>query len=97
MGNRSLSGLFREGLKRLQNERRTLGRLADEYTPAQRLAIDADIAASRPVGLFDEGCACASRPYCLYPASICGSVLAISINPCCGTASIGNPLSQIDI
>jgi hypothetical protein len=44
--NRSLSGLFREGLKRLQNERRTLGRLADEYTPAQRRAIDADIAAS---------------------------------------------------
>ena len=44
--NRSLSGLFREGLKRLQKERRTLGRLADEYTPAQRPAIDADIAAS---------------------------------------------------
>jgi predicted transcriptional regulator len=44
--NRSLSGLFREGLKRLQDERRTLGRLADEYTPAQRQAIDADIAAS---------------------------------------------------
>jgi predicted transcriptional regulator len=44
--NRSLSGIFREGLKRLQNERRTLGRLADEYTPAQRRAIDADIAAS---------------------------------------------------
>jgi hypothetical protein len=44
--NRSLSGLFREGLKRLQNERRTLGYLADEYTPAQRRAIDADIAAS---------------------------------------------------
>ncbi|MGA3236181.1 MAG: hypothetical protein ABSG03_07760 [Bryobacteraceae bacterium] len=42
--NRSLSGLFREGLKRLQNERRT--NLADEYTPAQRRAIDADIAAS---------------------------------------------------
>jgi hypothetical protein len=44
--NRSLSGLFREGLKRLQNENRTLGRLADEYTPAQRRAIGADIAAS---------------------------------------------------
>jgi len=44
--NRSLSGIFREGLKRLQNERRTMGRIADEYTPAQRRAIDADIAAS---------------------------------------------------
>ena len=44
--NRSLSGLFREGLKRLQNESRTQGRLADEYTPTQRRAIDADIAAS---------------------------------------------------
>jgi predicted transcriptional regulator len=44
--NRSLSGIFREGLKRLQNERRALGRLADEYTPEQRQAIDADIAAS---------------------------------------------------
>jgi hypothetical protein len=44
--NRSLSGLFREGLKRLQNERRTLGSLADEFTPAQRRAIDADIVAS---------------------------------------------------
>jgi hypothetical protein len=44
--NRSLSGIFREGLKRLQCERRTLGRVADEYTPAQRRTIDADIAAS---------------------------------------------------
>ena len=46
--NRSLSGIFREGLKRLQHERRTLGRLveADEYTPEQRRVIDADIAAS---------------------------------------------------
>jgi hypothetical protein len=66
--NRSLSGLFREGLKRLQDERRTLGRLADEYTPAQRQAIDADIAASmedfeqgRFHGPFDEGCLVASR------------------------------------
>jgi hypothetical protein len=41
-----LSGLFREGLKRLQNERRTRGSLVDEFTPAQRRAIDADIAAS---------------------------------------------------
>jgi hypothetical protein len=44
--NRSLSGIFREGLKRLQNERRTLGRLADDYTPAQRRVIDAAVAAS---------------------------------------------------
>ena len=44
--NSSLSWLFREGLKRLQNESRMLGRLADEYTPAQRRTIDADIAAS---------------------------------------------------
>ena len=39
--NRSLSGLFREGLKRLQDEQ---GRRADEYTPAQRRFIDARIA-----------------------------------------------------
>jgi predicted transcriptional regulator len=45
--NRSLSGVFREGLKRLQHERRSLGRLADEYTPEQRRAIGADLAASR--------------------------------------------------
>jgi hypothetical protein len=44
--NRSLSGIFREGLKRLQNERRISGRLVDEYTSGQRRAIDADIAAS---------------------------------------------------
>ncbi len=42
--NRSLSGLVREGLKRLQSEQRTFGRLVDEYTPAQRRLIDARIA-----------------------------------------------------
>jgi len=44
--NRSLSGIFREGLKRLQNERVVQSRLGDEYTSAQRRIIDADIAAS---------------------------------------------------
>jgi hypothetical protein len=44
--NRSLSGVFREGLKRLQNERAALVRMSDEYTAAQRRLIDADIAAS---------------------------------------------------
>ena len=44
--NRSLSGIFREGLKRLQQERRAFGELRDEYTPAQRRSIDAGIAAS---------------------------------------------------
>jgi predicted transcriptional regulator len=39
--NRSLSGVFREGLKRLQ-----LVPVIDEYTPEQRRVIDADIAAS---------------------------------------------------
>ena len=42
--NRSLSGVFREGLKRLQRERRALGRLADNYTPEQRRIINAGIA-----------------------------------------------------
>lgn len=43
--NRSLSGLFREALKRLQNEQRSFGRIADnEYTPEQRRIIDAGIA-----------------------------------------------------
>lgn len=43
--NRSLSGLVREGLKRLHSERRSLGRLVDdEYTPEQRRIIDAGIA-----------------------------------------------------
>ena len=43
--NRSLSGLFREGLKRLQHERRALHRLADGYTPEQRRMIESAIAA----------------------------------------------------
>ena len=53
--NRSLSGIFREGLKRLKQERRALGRLveADEYTPEQRRLIDADIAAS--IEEFEQG------------------------------------------
>jgi len=65
--NRSLSGIFREGLKRLQNERNATGHLADEYTPEQRRIIDADIAASMEDfrrghmhGPFDTG-ASASR------------------------------------
>jgi predicted transcriptional regulator len=41
--NRSLSGLVREGLRRLHDEHRTIERLA-EYTPAQRRFIDARIA-----------------------------------------------------
>jgi predicted transcriptional regulator len=39
--NRSLSGLFREGLKLLREDRPA----TDEYTPAQRRFIDARIAA----------------------------------------------------
>jgi predicted transcriptional regulator len=42
--NRSLSGIFREGLKRLQHERRDRGRLRDEYSPAERRALDLEIA-----------------------------------------------------
>jgi len=44
--NRSLSGVFREGLKRLQHDRRVPVPVADEYTPEQRRVIDADLAAS---------------------------------------------------
>ncbi len=42
--NRSLSVVFREALKRLQRERRALGRAAHEYTPEQRRIVDAGIA-----------------------------------------------------
>ena len=42
--NRSLSGLFREGLKRLQHEPRAPMPVADEYTPEQRRVIDAELA-----------------------------------------------------
>ncbi len=42
--NRSLSGVFREGLKRLQHERRAPVPVADEYTPEQRRVIDAELA-----------------------------------------------------
>ena len=43
--NRSLSGLVREGLKRLQNEERSMGDIDDlEYTAAQRRIIDARLA-----------------------------------------------------
>lgn len=31
-----------------------------------------------------------------YPANVAGSVLGNSIQPCCGAASMGRPLSQID-
>jgi len=44
--NRSLSGVFREGLKRLQLEPRAPIPASDEYTPEQRRIIDAEIAAS---------------------------------------------------
>ena len=44
--NRSLSGLFREGLKRLHEESVTRGRIADDYPTTRRGAIDADLTAS---------------------------------------------------
>src|ERR1035438_4032473 len=50
--NRSLSGVFREGLKRLQHDRRAPP-VADEYTPEQRRVIDAELAAS--MGEFNQG------------------------------------------
>jgi predicted transcriptional regulator len=43
--NRSLSGVFREGLKRLQDQPAAAGRRAgEEYTPAQQRFIDARVA-----------------------------------------------------